>query len=169
MKKILSLAIVALVIFTFVGCGEKVPAIPDVAVRDIVSSIEAEVEVVKGLSELDLKSEELSDFEKTTLENFGINPEDVEEGIIKYPMINLSVDEVIVLKAVDETKVEALKKIISNHAVKQYENYENYLPAQAELIKNHTLISKGDYILYVVSSEAEKIEATFENAFTTEK
>lgn len=168
MKKVLSLGMIVLVIFTFVGCGEKVPAVPDVAVKDIVSSIEAEVENLGGLVELDLKSEELSDFDKSAIENLGINPEDVEEGIIKYPMINLTVDELIVLKAIDETKVETLKETIKSHAEKHFENYENYLPTQAELIKNHTLITKGNYILYVVSSEAEKIEAAFENAFTIE-
>ncbi len=169
MKKILSFAIIALAIFTFVGCGEKVPPIPDVAVKDIMASIEVEMENVKGLQELDLKSEELSDFDKAAIENLGINPEDIEEGIIKYPMINLCVDEVMVLKAVDETKIEALKEAIKSHADKQFKNYENYLPAQAELIKNHTLIIKENYILYAVSSEAEKIEMKFENAFTTEK
>ncbi len=160
MKKILSLVLVMVTLFTFVGCEKA----PDVAVKDIITNIQAEVKEIEGLVELDLKSEELTEFDKMTVEAFGINPEDISEGIIKYPMINLAVDEVIVLKAVDESKIEAIKEALNKHVEAQIKNFENYVPKNSELVKNHILKTQGNYILFVVSENAEKIESIFDNA-----
>ena len=96
-------------------------------------------------------------------EAFGINPEDISEGIIKYPMINLAVDEVIVLKAVDKSKIETIKEALNNHVEKQIKNFENYVPQNSEILKNHILKTQGNYILLAVSRDAEKIETIFDN------
>lgn len=165
MKKILSITIILLTLVAFVGCAEKTPSIPNVPVKDIFSNIETKVESVSSLTELNFKSEELSDFDKLAIENFGINPEDLEEGIAKYPMINLQVNEVIILKAKDETKLESLKEAINTHIEKQIKSFENYVPKNVEIINNHILKTKGNYILLAISQNTEEIEAAFDESF----
>lgn len=160
MKKILSLAIVVLTIFALVGCGKQEVNVP---VKDIMANIQQEVDI-SGLSELDLTDEEMPEFNKEMLKGFGINLEDVEEGIMKFPMINLVADEVIIIKARDESKLSAIKEAMENHIENQMKAFENYVPENYELVKKHILKTEGKYMLLVISKDAQKVEEIFDNA-----
>lgn len=161
MKRIISLMLVVLSIFAFVGCGKSEP---NVAVKDIITNVESEVEAISNLTEVDLKAEEISELNKGVVEAFNFNLEDIEEGIIKFPMINLQADEVIILKLKDETKAADIEEALQKHVENQLQAFENYVPKNYELVKNHIFKTNGKYVLFVVSEEAEKIEGIFDNA-----
>lgn len=165
MKKILSFMLIGLLVFSLAGCSEK---IPDIAVRDIMTNIENESEIAKGLSELDFKKADLQDFEKQMIESFGIDIEDIEEGIMKFPMINLQVDSVILLKVNNEEKLPEVKASLENYVENQRKAFENYMPQNLEVINNHILKEKGKYMILIISNEAEKIDEAFEKAFSEE-
>ncbi|GAA0180026.1 hypothetical protein SH2C18_27910 [Clostridium sediminicola] len=161
MKKNLSLLIVVMLIFTLVGCGKAEPQVP---VRDIMNSIEEEVEGISKLSEIDLKSEELEDFNKEVIKAYNINTDDVAEGIMKFPMINLQADEVIIIKVNDKVKIAEIEEALKGHIDVQLQAFENYVPQNYELVKNHILESNGKYILLTISKDAEKIQEIFNTA-----
>lgn len=163
MKKLLILLMSVVTLIAFTGCGQK-ETVKNVPVRDIITSIESEVESVSGLTELDFSKEELSEFDMMTIEAFGFNLEDIEEGIMKYPMINLQADEVIIIKAKDETKIPAITEALQGHIENQMAAFENYVPKNYELIKNHVLKTEGNYILLAISTDAAKIDEIFTNA-----
>lgn len=164
MKKVISLIVLAVTLFAFVGCSEQAPNVP---VKDIMTNIENESEIVSGLSELDLKKAELNDFEKQMIESLGLNLEDVEEGIIKFPMINLQVDSVFLLKAKDSSKLPDLKASLEKYIENQRKAFENYVPQNLEVINNHVLKEEGNYIILIISHEVEKIEEAFDNSFSS--
>lgn len=161
MKKNLSLVIVVMLIFTLVGCGKSEPQVP---VRDLMNNIQKEVEVISNLTEIDLKSEEISEMNENIIKNYNINPDDVEEGIMKFPMINLQADEVVIIKVKDESKVPVIEEALKSHVDFQLKAFENYVPKNYDLVKNHILKSQGKYILLTISEDAEKIEEIFDNA-----
>jgi len=163
MKKLLVLLMSVVTLVAFTGCAQK-EVVKNVPVRDIITSIESEVETVKGLSELDFNKEELSEFDMMTIEAFGFNLEDIEEGIIKYPMINLQAEEVIIIKAKDETKMTAIKEALQLHVENQMAAFENYVPENYEMVKNHVLKTEGNYVLLAISTDAAKIDEIFTNA-----
>lgn len=166
MKKILSLVIVITTLFTFVGCSKE---LPNVAVKDIMANIENESEIISGLVELDFKKSDLNDFEKQTIESLGINLEAIEEGIMKFPMINLQVDSVILLKAKDSSNLPELRTSLEKYVENQIKAFENYVPKNAEIAKNHVLKETGNYIILIISQDADKIEQAFDNSFNTSK
>lgn len=161
MKKLLSLGIVAVLLFALVGCGGQAPNVP---VKDIVDAIGSEVESTGNLMETDLTNEEMAEANKEFAKAYGIDLEDIEEGIIKAPMINLLADEVIVIKAKDDSKIAGIKEGLTKHVENQLAAFENYVPENYEIVKNHILKSQGNYILLAISKDAEKIEETFDNA-----
>ncbi|QEK12431.1 DUF4358 domain-containing protein [Crassaminicella thermophila] len=161
MKKSLSVAIIVLVIISLVGCGKQEP---NVAVKEIMMNIEKEIESVSSLAKLNLTNQELSEFDKQVIASYGINLEDVEEGIIRYPMINLSAEEVAVIKVKDPSKASVIKEGFEKHVQQQLKAFENYVPKNYEIVKNHILKVEGKYIFLAISEDAEKMEEIFDNA-----
>ncbi|MTI69274.1 MAG: DUF4358 domain-containing protein [Firmicutes bacterium] len=163
MKKILCLLIIGISIFSLIGCSEKSEV--NVAVEDIFSEIENEIDF-KGLTEVNLKNEEMSKVNKQIVKGYKINLENVEEGIIKCPMINLAAEEIVIIKAKDKSKVALIKETLKDHVQKQLKAYENYVPKNYDLVKNHILKAEGKYIILVISEHGEKIEKIFDNTLS---
>ena len=90
------------------------------------------------------------------------NKEDLEEGTILMQMMNIKSDQIIVLKAKDESKVEDLKAALEKVKEGQMSTWETYLPDQYELVKANKIQTQGNYVLYVTSSQAEEIVKIFE-------
>jgi hypothetical protein len=126
-----------------------------VAVADIMKKISEEVKLP---AMIDLKKEEMKDF-------YYINPDDVDESIIKLPMMNVMATEVAIIKVKDAKNVENVKASI-NKRVKDLERiWSQYLPNQYELVENHILKSNGQYVIFIVHEDAKKIEGTFDSFF----
>ena len=89
-----------------------------VTVSDIINKINEEV---KFPPMMDVKREEMKDF-------YYINPDDVEEYIIKSPMMNVKATEMAIIKVKDGKSVDGVKEGI-NKRVKDLEGiWEQYLP-----------------------------------------
>lgn len=145
-----------------------------VAVDDIVAAIKEQIKkdmleggvpeenfkdnMLPGFIEEDLKAEEKSPF--VTLE---INEEDLEEGTLLAPMINLKADQILVLKASDESTISNLEAVLQQVKESQIGVWEQYLPEQYEKVKNNIIKTNGKYLLYVTYDYPEKIEEIFDN------
>lgn len=159
MKKIISFILLAVTLLSFVGCAEKVP---NVAVKDIMTDVEKETEKFNGLMEISLPKEEITDLDKPMLEGLGINAEDIEEAIIKFPMINLQVDEIMIIKVKDAEKIPVIEEGLKNHVETVAKSFENYVPKNQEIAQNYIMKTKGNYIFLAMSEDAEKAEAVFD-------
>ena len=90
-----------------------------------------------------------------------VNPEDLEEYLVQLPMITQS-STYMILKPVEGKKNEVKEKL-DKYFDEQEEQWKTYLPDQYEIIKNRTYKEIGDYIIYVASSDNDKVIETIEN------
>lgn len=113
---------------------------------------------VPGFMKTDLLAEDDQGF--FSLE---VNKEDLEEGVIFGSPIMTRADEIVILKAKDESKVEELKKGLEKENERLVQIWSQYLPDQYEKVQNHILKTKGKYLIYIVNENPEDIEAIFDN------
>lgn len=172
MKKILSLVLVVAAMLTFVACGQQASG-ANVSVNDIVGGIKEHITedlkaggvpedsfedgMLPGYLELDLTKEEQNPIAEL------FNKEDIEEGTVLQPMMNVKSDLIIVLKAKDESKVEELKASLEKVKEGQVSTWSQYLPDQYEKVENNVIKSTGKYLVYATYDNPEKIEEIFDN------
>lgn len=126
-----------------------------VVISDIMNKVTKEVQL---FSMMDLSKEEMKGF-------YYINTDNIEDFIIKVPMMNVKATEVAIIKVKDVKNVESVKESI-NERVKDLERtWGQYLPDQYELVKNHILKSNGQYVIFIISEDAKKIEGIFDSYF----
>lgn len=63
------------------------------------------------------------------------------------------------------TKIDSIKEKISHRIEIQAKNFKDYLPDEYFLIEKHVLKSKDNYILFIISEDADVIEDIFDRSF----
>lgn len=154
MKKILSLVFAVVTVFVIVGCTGQTS---NVAVKEILAQIKEEVEIPMS-GEIDFNTDQ------EAAERYEINLEDIEEGMVYRAMINIRADEIIILKAKDKSKVSRLEEALEKVYNTRYNIWKNYLPQEFEKVENHILKTKGNYLVFIISEDPEKIEEVFDKA-----
>lgn len=84
-------------------------------------------------------------------QQFGIEKEDVDEYLIKTPMMITSSNSYIIVKPADGKK-EEVKNKLDEYMKNLEEQWKTYLPTQYELVKNRLEEEYGDYLIYIISS-----------------
>ncbi len=161
MKRILIFAVMVFVLGAFFGCGENVK---NISVKDIVASIDAEIESVSSLTATDLLDEE-NEMGKYVAEAYALDINLLDEAIVKAPMISLAVDEIAIIKVKDAKDIDLVKESMENRKQVQMNAFENYVPGNYEIAKNAIIKTKGNYVYLIISNEAEQIEAIIEKQF----
>lgn len=126
-----------------------------VVISDIMDKVTKGVEL-PGM--INLNKEEMKDF-------YYINTDDVEDFIIKVPMINVKATEIAIIKVKDVKNVENVKGSINKRVKDLERTWGQYLPDQYELVKNYILKSNGQYVVLIISEDAKKMEGTFDSFF----
>ncbi|MGM0836594.1 MAG: DUF4358 domain-containing protein [Bacillota bacterium] len=184
MKKFSSLAIISFLIFIMVGCSSPSPENGDsnVSIDDMLNDIKEQVaedmkangageEVyvdgeLQGYMEGDLVETDESDpFVSIYMEKMELNKEELKNGYVLAPMMNINSDEIFLLEAKDEAQVESLKAALEREKVAQVQIWEQYLPDQYEKVENNIIKTNGKFLLYVTYENPEKIESIFDGFF----
>ncbi len=116
------------------------------------------VEKVEQPAQMELSAEELQNL-------YNIDPEKLEDYSVRVPMMNVKTNEIAILKvkdAKDVAEVEAAAKQRAENVIKQF---EQYLPEQYENAKNYKLITKGNYVLLVISDSADELIKVYDSFF----
>lgn len=99
----------------------------------------------------------LSSIDKNSFkEMYNINVEDLEEAVAANPVMMVNSNMYIVAKPVKGKKAE-VKKEIEKYMVEYEKRWSTYLPNQHELVKNRLVKEYGEYIIYVISDDNEKV------------
>src|SRR5690606_1078059 len=96
------------------------------------------------------------------LERLGIKSDDLEAGFVIAAMMNINSDEIILLQAKDDSKVEELEAALKKELEAQTSTWEQYLPDQYEKVKNNIIKTKGNYLIYITYEDPEALEAVFD-------
>ena len=173
MKKIISLSLIIISLFALVGCTERVNENGAVSFNDVVENIKDVIrEDLKGFgyTDEDFAGEELPGYFELDLRNeedramFDIfNENDFDDAYVIQPMMNLSSNLIIIVKAKDSASVNNLKEGLEEVRDSQESLWSQYLPDQYEKVKNNIIKVEGDYLIYITYDDAEKIEEVFVN------
>ncbi|GGH15164.1 DUF4358 domain-containing protein [Paenibacillus segetis] len=96
---------------------------------------------------------------------YHLDPALLEEYTIMMPMMNVKTNEIALLKVKDVKDTPAVETAVKQRATDIQKQFETYLPDQYENAKNYKLVTKGKYVIFVISEEADKIMQEFETFF----
>ena len=174
MKRFVILLLALGVVLSLSACSGQ----PGAPVADILSKVKDAIKddmLAQGMSEQDFK-EGLPGFIEADLiadetDMYFTDPEildktKIAEGAVLAPMFNINSDEIIILKAKDKSAVEALEASLQKEKENRLKQWETYLPAQHEKVKNTVIKVSGLYLLYGTYRDASVIEGAFDLALS---
>jgi len=184
MKRISGLFVLFCFLLFAVGCGnsevQQENAASEVNLEEMLTSIKEQIAAdykasgveeeilvdgnLQGFNEVNLMDTDSESSSMVYIEKLKLKPEQLAEGFILVPMMNVKSDEIILLKAKDKEQVENLKEILEAEKRSQIETWERYLPDQYEKVKNNIIKTNGQYLLYVTYDFPEKIVQIFEES-----
>ena len=97
-------------------------------------------------------------------DTYGIEPSVLASYVVSMPMMNVQSTEIAVFELKDRSNAEAVKTGITKRVNALLEQWKTYLPEQYELVQNYQVVERGNFILFVISNEADAIISKFEAA-----
>lgn len=119
--------------------------------QEVIDAILAQVEQPAQMS---LEGEQVKDF-------YHIDPAILEDYTIKIPMMNVKTNELALLKVKNETDIQTVVEGVKKRAENVQKQFETYLQDQYENAKNYKVITKGNYVLFVIAEEADAMVEQF--------
>lgn len=96
---------------------------------------------------------------------YGLDPSDYAGCILYYPNTNMMAEEVLIVKLKDVSQQQTVTDAIEARLQTQKNTFEGYGVEQFDLLTNHAVVEvRGNYILFVVSANAEAANKAFRGA-----
>lgn len=92
----------------------------------------------------------------------GLTKDVVAEFAVAYPTFMTSASQVIIVKPAKGQEA-AVKKALGTYMTNLQQQWDMYLPDQAELVKKHKATTIGDYLVYIVSQDNDAILKAIES------
>ena len=145
----------SIIILVLTGCSTKETIGKVPSINDIDEKIRETVDVSDmNLGDKD-KLKKLYDIDKDDLEDF----------LLYIPSTNIQASEIAILKVKDAAEIDEVMDKVSTRIESQATNFKDYLPEEYFLIEKHVLKTKDNYILFIISEDAETIEDIFDRSF----
>ncbi|WP_342600633.1 DUF4358 domain-containing protein [Psychrobacillus sp. FSL H8-0483] len=157
MKKIMVLMLMLVLCVVVTACSNDESA----AVEAKLSAKEMTDQMVKEVeqpSQIELAPEEVKGL-------YNIDPEKLEDYSIRIPMMNVKTNEIAILKVKDAKDVPDVELGVKERAESVKKQFEHYLPDQYENAKNYKLVTKGNYVLLVISDKADELVKVYDGFF----
>ncbi|UNK21143.1 DUF4358 domain-containing protein [Paenibacillus sp. N3/727] len=138
------------------GCSGKDDKTPEQ-----ISAIQIGKSIEQVVSLKEMKKEDLNKLQKL----YKIDANSVDDFILYTSTSNVKADELAVIKLKDESQVESVKEKIKQRIEAQKMKFKDYRPDEYFLVENHVLKTKGPFVFFAVSKEADSMERAFDGAF----
>lgn len=92
---------------------------------------------------------------------YGLNSEDFDGVLLYAPVSNMDAEEVLLVKCKTDEQAESLVEIIEERQQTKENTFAGYAPEQYDLCQNYILDQQGHYIIFIVSGDADIIDAAF--------
>lgn len=92
---------------------------------------------------------------------YGLDANDYDGVVLYFPVSNMDAEELLIIKMQDESQADDIRAAIEARRETQNTLFEGYAPAQYELIQSSIIDVQGNYILYVVHTDADRIDEAF--------
>lgn len=138
------------------GCsGKDVKTPVQLTAAEIGKSIEQTVSLKE------MKKGDLNKLKKL----YRMDAVEVDDFILYTSTSNVKADELAVIKLTDESQAESVKENIEQRIEAQKMKFKDYRPDEYFLVENHVLKTKGPFVFFSVSKEADTMERAFDDAF----
>ncbi|QFF98437.1 DUF4358 domain-containing protein [Psychrobacillus glaciei] len=147
--------VLGLVVIT--GCSNDKPS----TIESKLPAKEMADEMVKEVEQpplIELQADQVKEF-------YNLDPKKLEEYSIRIPMMNVSTNEIAILKVKDAKDVADVELAVKERAENVKKQFEHYLPEQYENAKNYKLVTKGNYVLLVISDKADELIKVYDSFF----
>jgi hypothetical protein len=155
-KIIISTLLIILTMGILGGCGSSTkPEAKNPPVKEISEKIRqtADISQMKEGNEAKLKK------------LFDISTDELDGYVFYMAPSNVKADELLIMKLKDSNNINAIKDKIVKRSDKQAATFKDYAPDEYYLLQKKVIKTKDNYIIYVVSKDAEKISNAFDEAF----
>jgi hypothetical protein len=95
-------------------------------------------------------------------ELYHIEATDVADFVLYTALSNVKADELAVIKVKDASETERVMDQIRQRIKEQTVKFKDYRPEEYYLIEKHVLKSRGPFVLFAVSSDADRMERAFD-------
>ncbi|WP_343344467.1 DUF4358 domain-containing protein [Terrisporobacter petrolearius] len=147
LKKKLLMATFLITTVITVGCG--------VNNEQSVDQIETEMKQ-------EVKFDKMKKGDSKSLKRFyKLNANDYDGVILYTPQSTMDVNEVLMVKVKDESQIQSLEDSIDSRVNYQLESFSGYGPEQCALVDNYELKSKGKFVFFAISENAQEIKEVF--------
>ncbi|MEG0855785.1 MAG: DUF4358 domain-containing protein [Terrisporobacter sp.] len=146
-KKKLLMIVLLVSILSLVGCGVN----NNKTVDEIESNMSQSINLNK-MEKGDSKS--LKRFYK-------LNANDYDGVILYTPTSTMDVTEMLIVKVKDKSQIESLEDAMDSRINYQLQSFAGYGPEQCALVNNYELKTKGNYVFFAVSENAEELKQAF--------
>ena len=155
MRKFLAAALAALLTLSLAACGAE----PHVSSGSEAGKDAPDLE---GLfTELSaLCGEAAVDIDPATAGLYGVEESEI---VACRAAGGVSADEVTIFQCADEKRAEEVLAITETRLSDEAESYADYLPEEAEKLRNAAAVQKGDVVAVAVCADAEKAAELMEN------
>lgn len=96
---------------------------------------------------------------------YHLDPNKLEEYAVRLPMMNIKTNEIAILKVKEAKDLPEVEAAVKQRAEDVQKQFETYLPDQYENAKNYKLVTKGNYVLMVISEKADELVKVFDSFF----
>lgn len=118
------------------------------------------VERVEQPAFMELSAQDLNELYK-------IDTAKLADFSVRVPMMNIKTNEIAIFKVNDAKDIPDIEEALKQRAETVQKQFEQYLPDQYENAKNYKVITKGNYVLFVISDRADELIKVFDSFFET--
>ncbi|MGB4609775.1 MAG: DUF4358 domain-containing protein [Saccharofermentanales bacterium] len=95
---------------------------------------------------------------------YGLDATNYANIILFYPVTNMGAEEIFLVQLHDQAQSADVVEAIERRLTAQKKSFEGYGVEQTELLNNSIISVRGNYILFVVNSDAKEIDQAFRDS-----
>jgi len=138
------------------GCSSK-----DAKSTDTLSVTQIGEKIEQAVNLKELKEGDWDKLQKL----YNIDADSVNEFILYTSTSNVKADELAIIKLKDPSQAKSVTAKIKQRIDAQIIKFKDYRPNEYFLLENHVLKTKGSFVFFAVSKEADQMEHAFDAAF----
>ena len=102
--------------------------------------------------------------ERMLKKHYGLNAQDYDGVVLYSPISNMDAEELLIVKLQSAQQMDELTEAVQERLDSQINIYEGYAPEQYDLCSHAVLDPEGNYFLFVVHADADRIQEAFRKA-----
>ena len=155
-KGLFFLSVVLILCGNLVGCSGMNEDSKEVS----ISAVEERIKQAVSLEEM--QKGDMNRLKKL----YQIDEKEVEDFVLYTATSNVKANELAVIKVKQADQAESVQEKIRERIEAQKLKLKDYRPKEFYLVERHVLKANQSYILFVVSEDADTIEAVFDEALS---